>query len=58
MNDGDVSFDPTLQALELAGLLCTAGALTRRIVRWRRALRLRGRPREVSTAALTEGSAR
>ncbi len=40
VSDGNVSFDRTLQALELAGLLCSLGVLARRVARWRRALRL------------------
>lgn len=42
VNDGNVSFDRTLQALELAGLLCSLGVLARRVARWRRSLRLHG----------------
>lgn len=42
VSDGNVSFDRTLQALELAGLLVSLGVLARRVVEWRRALRRYG----------------
>ena len=42
VSDGNVSFDRMLRSLELAGLLVSLGVLTRRVVKWRRALRRYG----------------
>lgn len=37
VNDGNLSFDHTLQIIDIVGLLACLAAMARRVVRWRRA---------------------